>query len=199
MRPNDRYADVGMPPIMPSSAAHYEVSLVSRCQDPRVIALSVAAVVLGLDQLLKQWALAALRQVGSTVMLPGPVDLTLVFNRSNAFGLVPVSGELTRWGLAALNLAVAAILAWVVVRRSMSRVSTVGLAFIIAGAIGNALDRIRFGAVIDFFNASKLGFVWVFNVADSSIDVGIGLLLLAALLRRPGSDKSSGIADDWAK
>ena len=80
----------------------------------------------------------------------------------------------------------------------MSRVSAVGLAFIIAGAIGNALDRIRFGAVIDFFNASKLGFVWVFNVADSSIDVGIGLVLLAALLTRPGSDKLSGIADDRA-
>ena len=171
----------------------------NRCQNPRLIALTVAAVVLGLDQLSKQWALAALRQVGSSVVLPGPVDLTLVFNRSNAFGLVPVSGELTRWGLAALNLAVAAILARVVVRRPMSRVGAVGLAFIIAGAIGNALDRIRFGAVIDFFNASKLGFVWVFNVADSSIDVGIGLMLLAALLTRPGSDKLSGIADDRAK
>jgi signal peptidase II len=172
---------------------------VSRRQNLRVIALLAAAVVLGLDQLSKQWALAALRLAGSTVVMPGPVDLTLVFNRSNAFGLVPVSGELTRWGLAALNLAMAAVLAWVVVRRPMSRVSTLGLAFIIAGAIGNALDRIRFGAVIDFFNASKLGFVWVFNVADSSIDVGIGLLLLSALLTRPGSDALRGIADDRAK
>jgi signal peptidase II len=169
---------------------------VSRCKDPRVIALLVAAVVLGLDQLSKQWALTALRQVGTTVRLPGPVDLTLLFNRSNAFGLVPVSGELTRWGLAALNLAVAALLARVVVRRTTSRAGAAGLAFIIAGAIGNALDRIRFGAVIDFFNASKLGFVWVFNVADCSIDVGIGLWLLATLVARPGSDKLSGIADD---
>jgi signal peptidase II len=172
---------------------------VSSCQNLRVIALLVAAVVLGLDQLSKQWALAALRQVGSTIVLPGPVDLTLVFNHSNAFGLVPVSGELTRWGLAALNLAVAAILVRVVVRRPISRISTVGLAFIIAGAIGNALDRIRFGAVIDFFNASKLGFVWVFNVADSSIDAGIGLLVLSALLTRSGSDQLRGIADDRAK
>ena len=67
----------------------------SGCQNPRVIALLVVAVVLGLDQLSKQWALAALGEVGSTIVLPGPVDLTLVFNRSNAFGLVPVSGELT--------------------------------------------------------------------------------------------------------
>ena len=116
-------------------------------------------------------------------MLPGPFDLTLVFNYSNAFGLAPISGELTRWGLAALNLAVAAVLAWVVVRRSTPPLGAAGLAFLIAGAIGNAFDRIRFGAVIDFIDASRLGFVWIFNVADASIDVGIGLLLLVALRR----------------
>jgi signal peptidase II len=52
---------------------------------------------------------------------------------------------------------------------------------------------------MDFFDASKLGFVWVFNVADSSIDVGIGLLLLSALLTRPGSDQLRSIVDDRAK
>ena len=133
------------------------------CQNPRTIALLVAAVILGLDQMSKQWALAALRHVGSTLVLPGPVDLTLVLNRSNAFGLVPVSGELTRWVLAVSGLVVAAILVRVVVRGSTSCLSAVGLALISAGAIGNALDRMRFGAVIDFFNASKLGFVWVFS------------------------------------
>ena len=119
--------------------------------------------------------------------LPGPVDLTLVFNRSNAFGLVPLSGELTRWGLAGLNLAVAAVLVWVAVRRTKSQLSLLGLAFIVAGAVGNAVDRIRFGAVVDFINASKLGFVWVFNVADASIDVGIGCLLLSSLWRGSGA------------
>jgi signal peptidase II len=72
-------------------------------------------------------------------------------------------------------------------------------ALISAGAIGNALDRIRFGAVIDFFNASKLGFVWVFNVADCSIDVGIGLLLLATFLTRPGTGQLSTATDDRAE
>jgi len=166
---------------------------------PRTIALLVAAVVLGLDQLSKQWALATLRHVGSTLVLPGPVDLTLVFNRSNAFGLVPVSGELTRWGLVVLGLVVAAILVGIVVRGSTSCLNAVGVALISAGAVGNALDRIRFGAVIDFFNASKLGFVWVFNVADCSIDVGIGLLLLAAVVTRPGAGQLSTAADDRAE
>jgi signal peptidase II len=156
----------------------------------------VAAVVLGLDQVSKQWALAALRHVGSTLVLPGPVDLTLVLNRSSAFGLVPVSGELARWVLAVLGLVVATILVRVVVRGSTSCLSAVELALIGAGAVGNALDRIRFGAVIDFINASKLGFVWVFNVADCSIDFGIGLLLLATVLTRPGSGQLSAAADD---
>ena len=154
----------------------------------RVIAPAVIALVLVIDQLSKQWALTALGKVGSTVVLPGPVDLTLVFNNSNAFGLVPVSGELTRWGLTTLNLVVASILVRVVVRRAAARLTTVGFAFIIAGAIGNALDRIRFGWVIDLFNASKLGFIWIFNVADISIDIGIALVLVAPFLTRPGSD-----------
>jgi signal peptidase II len=164
-----------------------------------MIALLVAAVVLGLDQAPKQWALTALRRAGSTRVLPGPVDLTLVFNRSNAFGLIPVSGELTRWILAALGLVVAAILVRVVVRGSTSCLAAAGLAFIGAGATGNALDRIRVGAVIDFFNASKLGFVWVFNVADTSICVGMGFLLLATLLTRPGSSALSAAAEDRAE
>jgi signal peptidase II len=146
--------------------------------------LFAAVLILGLDQVSKQRALGALRLEGSRIVLPGPVNLTLVFNYSNAFGLAPVSGELTRRGLAALNLAVATVLAWVVVRRSTSPLAAAGLGFLIAGAIGNAIDRIRFGAVIDFIDASKLGFVWVFNIADASLDIGIGVLLLVALTAR---------------
>src|SRR5215475_13515769 len=161
-------------------------SLMSRRPKRRVIPWLVVILVLGLDQLSKQWALTALGKVGSTIVLPGPVDLTLVFNYSNAFGLVPVSGEFTRWGLTVLNLAIASTLA-AVVRQSAARLNIVGFAFIAAGAIGNALDRIRFGAVVDLFDASKIGFIWIFNVADVSIDIGIALLLLATFLPRSGS------------
>ncbi len=51
-----------------------------------------------------------------------------------------------------------------------------------AGAIGNALDRLLVGAVVDFLDASKIGFVWIFNVADATLDVGIGLVLWSAFL-----------------
>ena len=70
--------------------------------------------------------------------------------------------------------------------------NAVGFALIGAGAIGNAVDRLRLGAVVDLFDASKLRFAWVFNVADVSIDLGIALILLAALL--PSSEALT--ADD---
>src|SRR5262245_52891477 len=109
--------------------------LVSRSPKAGVIASLVVAIVLLVDQLSKEWALVTLGKVGSTVALRGPVDLTLVFNYSNAFGLVPVSGELTRWGLTALNVAVASILARVAVRRATGPLSTVRFACVVAGAI----------------------------------------------------------------
>jgi signal peptidase II len=147
-----------------------------------MIALATAFAMLCLDQLTKHWALKALGAVGTTIKLPGPLDLTLLFNRSNAFGLIPDYGEFSRWALAAFSLAAATLLLGLALRRSMSITNALGFAFISAGALGNAIDRIRLGAVVDLFDASKLRFVWVFNVADVSIDLGIGLILLAALV-----------------
>jgi signal peptidase II len=148
----------------------------------RIIALSAACVMLGFDQVTKQWALGAFAALGTTIELPGPIDLTLVLNRSNAFGLIPVHGEFSHWALTALSLVVTAILLGFVLQKSTSTLNTFGLAFISAGAFGNALDRLRLGAVVDLFDASKLGFVWVFNVADVSIDLGVALILVAGLL-----------------
>jgi signal peptidase II len=153
------------------------------------MALLLAVLVLGLDQLSKTGAVYLLQDPGATLVLPGPVDLTLVFNRSNAFGLIPIFGTLTRWGLSGLGIAVVVALIWVVVRRPMPGLAMTGIGFIIAGAAGNALDRIERGAVIDFIDAAKLGFVWVFNVADVSLDVGIGLWLLGTVLAGMRSGK----------
>jgi len=148
----------------------------------RILALTTALAMLCLDQLTKSWALLSLGAVGRTIKLAGPVDLTLLLNRSNAFGLIPDYGEFSRWALIALGLAAAAILLGFALRRSTSVVNALGFAFIGAGALGNAIDRVRLGAVVDLFDASKLRFVWVFNFADVSIDVGVGLILLAALV-----------------
>jgi len=148
----------------------------------KIGALSVAVVSVAVDQSTKGWALAALKQVGGHLTLPGPVDLTLSFNESNAFGLTPVIGDATRWFLMSANLIVAAIILYVVMAKSVRPLTRFGLALIAAGAVGNALDRLLIGAVVDFLDATKIGFVWIFNVADASVDVGIGLLVLSALL-----------------
>jgi lipoprotein signal peptidase len=135
--------------------------------------------------------------------LEGPVDLTLVFNRSNAFGLFPDYGESSRWAPTALSFAIAAILLGLMLRRSTSIMNAFGFAFISAGALGNALDRLRLGAVVDLFDASKLRFVWVFNVADVSIDSGIALVLLAAFRliaeyeQALALDRNLAIAHGW--
>lgn len=62
-----------------------------------------------------------------------------------------------------------------------------------AGAVGNALDRLFHGAVIDFLDATKLGFPWIFNLADAAIDVGVGLMLLSIALgeRRTPADEQT--------
>jgi signal peptidase II len=148
----------------------------------KIGALIAAVIAVAVDQLTKGWALAALRQAGGHLTLPGPVDLTLSFNESNAFGLTPVIGHATRWFLMSANLIVAAVILYVIVAKSVRPLTRFGLALIAAGAVGNALDRLLIGAVVDFLDATKIGFVWIFNIADASVDVGIGLLLLSALL-----------------
>jgi len=153
----------------------------------RIIVLLGASAMLSLDQLTKHWALVSLDAVGATIELAGPINLTLVLNRSNAFGLIPLYGEGSRWALTALGVTAAVILLWCALRRSTSPLNALGLAFICAGALGNALDRLRLGAVVDLFDASKLGFVWVFNVADVSIDLGVALTLVASLAPRSSS------------
>ena len=161
-----------------------------------LIAILVATLMLGLDQLSKKWALFMLGEAGATIHLPGPIDLTLVFNRSTAFGLAPVAGQFTRWGLTIFGAGVTLILIETIIRHPMSRLQTLGLAFIAAGAAGNALDRSHYGAVVDFLDASKIGFVWVFNPADAALDIGIGLSIFAMLVQPRQAETEPPTAHD---
>lgn len=157
-----------------------------------------AALLIAADQLSKGWALDVLGAEGVSRPLAGWLSATLVFNRSNAFGVVPVAGEVSRWGLVALNLVVAAALAWLLWRRPLRAATTLGLGFMIAGAVGNAIDRIRLGFVVDFLDVSRLGFPWIFNLADASLDAGIALLVLSVFLARERNSPpiAQGAADE---
>ena len=80
------------------------------------------------------------------------------------------------------NFVVSATLVYVILTRRLRPLTFFGLALIIAGAVGNGLDRFLTGAVVDFLDASKIGFVWIFNVADATLDVGVGLVMLSTAL-----------------
>ena len=158
--------------------------MVTRANSGQWAGSIAAIVVVAFDQLSKAWALGALREEGFSRPLFGWLNATLVLNRSNAFGLVPIVGEVSRWGLAALNLAAAAALVWWLYRGALRFPAALGAGVLAGGAVGNAIDRVRLGHVVDFLDLSPLGFHWVFNVADSSVDLGIALLAFGMLTSR---------------
>lgn len=145
-------------------------------------AYALGVAVLLLDQLSKTWVLGGLHlaERGVTPILPPLLRFSLVWNRGFSFGLLS-EFDLARWGLFAFSILVAAALAiWA--RRVHRPVPALGIGLIIGGAIGNAVDRVRYGAVVDFIDVTRIGFPWIFNVADSAITVGVILLLLDSLL-----------------
>ncbi len=161
----------------------------------------ILVISLSIDQVTKLWAFSFLSP-GQSVILPGPIDISLVFNRSNAFGFAPDYGSVTRWCLTAIAIVVACLITYRVWSRDDPPLMIAGLSFVAAGGLGNAIDRIWLGAVIDMFDASKTGFVWVFNAADVFIDVGIGLWLLSATFGRDvtaPTQERPGCSGDTAK
>ena len=123
-------------------------------------------------------------QMCGRVVLPGPLDFTMTWNRGMSYGLFQSDG-IGRWILAGVMLAIAlGFLVWL--RRAEGRWLKLALALVIGGAFGNLIDRVRFGAVVDFIDANGLFFPWIFNIADAAISVGAVLLFVDQfLLSRP--------------
>ncbi|MDJ0922352.1 MAG: signal peptidase II [Henriciella sp.] len=107
-------------------------------------------------------------------------DLSMVWNRGVSFGIGQSEGVM-RWVLVIMTLAIAigfAVWLW----RAGRLLTGLALSLVVGGAIGNVIDRIRFGAVVDFFDFSGIYFIWVFNVADAAITVGAVLLFIDQFL-----------------
>lgn len=133
-----------------------------------IIAASVA-----LDAVTKALAASYLAD-GAITVIPGVVEFTYVENRGAAFGMLANH----RWVfLAASSVAIAAIIAYLAVKRPPSRLVRISLALIAGGGIGNMIDRVARGYVTDFINPTFIDF-YVFNVADSCVCVGCGLLII---------------------
>jgi signal peptidase II len=146
-----------------------------------LMAYAIAAAVIVADQIAKQWILYGFDlPTRLTAPVAGPFHLTMVWNQGVSFGLLRADQDLMRWALAAFSLIVAVTLA-VWARRPARTLMGLGLGLVIGGAIGNAIDRVRFGAVVDFLDFTRLFFPWIFNVADSAITVGVICLLLDSM------------------
>ena len=138
-----------------------------------------AAIVVVADQASKWWILNGLHlpELGSVPLLP-VLNLTMVWNQGVTFGLLHQDTAYGPWLLAAVALAVViGLTLWM--RRADRVLVACALGAIAGGAVGNIIDRIRFGAVVDFIHAHALGWSWyVFNVADAAIVCGVALLIL---------------------
>lgn len=156
--------------------------------------LLIAAAVLALDQLTKWWVLSTFELYESVPVIPGFFDLTFVVNTGAAFGML--AGEHNQWRqpffvlvtLVALVVLVAAFRQY----RRQGGLYVVAIGLIGGGALGNLIDRLRFGHVVDFLDFYIKDYHWpAFNAADSAISVGVGLFLLASFMEIGKGEQSS--------
>jgi len=148
---------------------------------PGRLAYLLALAIVVVDQVSKYWVLDVFQLPDrGRVQVLGPFHLSFVQNEGVSFGLFRGEAEWIRWALCAFSLAVALGLA-VWARRAERRITGLAVGLVMGGAIGNLIDRARFGWVVDFLDFTDLKFIWVFNVADSAISVGVALLVLESL------------------
>jgi signal peptidase II len=150
----------------------------------------VAGIVLVLDLLTKMLVLAHLPLGAGIPVIPGLFDLTHVQNPGGAFGFLATMGPQARGVIFILvsALAVAVILWFYLQTPVQQRWLAFGFALIFGGAIGNLVDRLRFGAVIDFIDVYIGDLHWpAFNIADSAITVGVAIFAFYVMFRKmPG-------------
>lgn len=145
------------------------------------------------DQLSKLWILHGVKlpeRAMQTIELSPIFDLTYTENTGISFGLF-AGGIASRIVLSVVSLVISGfILRWLT---TIDRpVIAIAAGFILGGAIGNLVDRMIYGYVVDFIDFSDIGFAFIFNVADAAINVGVGLLLLDSLILEPRDKKKLG-------
>ncbi len=145
------------------------------------LVFSLASFIFIADRLTKIFISNSFHQGQSVKIIPGIFHITFVLNDGMAFGLLKGFGVL----FITLSVAVIALITVYVIRRkTMDIMLSAGLGLILGGASGNLVDRILLGRVVDFLDFR----IWpVFNLADSAITVGAGILILRAFLKRPAS------------
>jgi len=150
----------------------------------------LSGLVIALDQLTKHLADALLAWNQPLHLLPS-LNLTLVYNTGAAFNFLSDAGGWQRWFFVGLGLVAAVVMViWLTRLPRRERLGGAAVALILGGALGNVIDRVIYGHVIDFIDVYYGRWHWpAFNLADSAITVGVGLLILDGLLgaRRPAT------------
>ena len=157
------------------------------------LGLPIAAVVIVLDQWVKHHILDYFLPGGPgallRVELVPMVDLVLVWNKGVSFGMFSNVSPVAPYALSAIALAISVALA-VWLSRTFHRPTAIALGMVIGGALGNVIDRLRFGAVVDYIDFHVGDWHWpAFNVADASITIGVATLLLASLMDSGGESR----------
>ena len=137
----------------------------------RIWFCAIFLIIMLADQATKQIMLDLIFEPPRRIEILAVLNLVPVWNRGMSFGMLADSGALVPIGLTGLAIAVSAWLFWMVPR--LRRIQRLSAAFIAGGAIGNALDRLRFGKVVDFIDLHYAGLHWpAFNLADAAITIG---------------------------
>ena len=139
--------------------------------------LSLAGMVIVADFATKAWVLSAFH-LHESVAVTSFFNLVLVMNPGASFSFLADAGGWQRWFFIVLALAISAWLVAMIRRHAAERLMPAALALVLGGALGNVIDRVRFGAVVDFLDFHAAGWHWpAFNVADSAITIGVILLV----------------------
>jgi signal peptidase II len=159
-------------------------------------ALLLAAAVVALDQLTKAWIVATYPLGTELEIVPGLFRLVHARNRGIAFGIFGASGPTVQLVLLIVVAAIAAFVAWQLGRGGGDGLAGFGLALVLGGAIGNIIDRLLRGEVVDFLDfylvAGGREHHWpAFNVADSAISVGACCVVLAEILAQLREKRAS--------
>jgi signal peptidase II len=146
--------------------------------------LPISAGVIGLDQLTK-WLIQQILAFGQSIRVLPFFNLVLVYNPGAAFSFLSSAAGWQRHLFVAIALAASVLIVYLLRKYAHDRMFCFALSLILGGAIGNLIDRLLLGAVVDFLDVHAFGYHWpAFNLADSAITLGAGLLIWDSL-RRP--------------
>lgn len=143
----------------------------------QLVSILAAAALVGVDQVIKAWASAALQPVGAMPFLPSVLELRFVLNDGMAFSML--SGKQTL--LIAVTSAMLLGVLWHLMLHKMTLLERISWILVLGGGVGNLVDRVLNGVVVDYINVLFMNFA-VFNFADICVCVGVGLLVLSVLL-----------------